>query len=572
MKRSALPAIAIALVLLLTFVKPAFAQTYYFQVSSMEVNLYINSDGTGTLEYLWTFNNSSSADAIQYVDIGLPTRTYNDKGILASIDNVSIPQYSITSFTDQYSKAQGVTLDLGSRAIPPGQSGTVYFKVDGIQGLLYNSNKSGYAHFSFEPNWFGSQYVYGSTNVVMTLYLPAGMNSNEPIYDNPKGWPGTTVPQSWNDNQGRVVYQWSTPDGSGAGEYTFGASFPSKLVPSESLQNAPFLSLTQSDWNSIVPVICVLLCGGLIVWISIASARAAKRRKLQYMPPKIAMEGNGIKRGLTPVEAGILMEQPLDKLLTMMLFSTVKKNAATVVTSEPLKLTVTDPLPESLAPYEIEFLRAFQKTDPAQQRLGLQDMMINLVKSVSEKMKGFSRKETITYYDGIMKQAWQQVQQANTPEVKSQVYEQVMDWTMLDPEYGPRTQQTFGTGPVFVPIWWGRYDPTFRPVAASTAQAATPRLSTGHSSSPINMPRLSGADFAASVTKGTQSMSTGVLGGLAAFTGAVTNKTNPVPVPTITSSGSRPGGFGGSSGGHSCACACACACAGCACACAGGGR
>jgi hypothetical protein len=565
MKQSKFLGIFIALLLLLLFVQPVIAQTYYFQVSSMEVNLFINSDGTATLEYLWVFDNSSSADSIQYVDVGLPNSDYDFNSISATINQQPIPSYNISQID------KGITLDLGSNAIQPGNSGTVYLKVGTISNLLYHSNKKDYAHFSFEPSWFGKNYVYGSTNVVVTLYLPAGMTTDEPIYDTPKSWPGTDAPQSWIDNQGRVVYQWSTSSGSGDAQYTFGASFPSRLVPAETLKNAPFLSLTQSDWNHIVITICSVLCGGFIAFIVYLSAVAAKKRKLQYLPPKIAMEGNGIKRGLTPVEAGILMEQPMDRLLTMMLFSTVKKGAATVVSKEPLKLTITDPVPQGLLPYEIEFLRAFQKQQPQEQKMGLQEMMINLVKSVSEKMKGFSRKETLTYYEGIMKQAWQQVQQANTPEVKSQVFDQVMDWTMLDPQYGQRTQETFGPIPIFVPLWWGRYDPAYRTAPAiGGAQSSAPKLSTGHSSSPINMPRLAGADFAASVTKSTQTFSNSVLGGLAAFTGSVTNKTNPVPVPTVSSSGSRPGGFGGSSGGHSCACACACA--GCACACAGGGR
>ena len=50
-----------------------------------------------------------------------------------------------------------------------------------------------------------------------------------------------------------------------------------------------------------------------------------QRRKLKYLPPKIAIEGHGIKRGLTAVEAAILMEQPLDKVMTMILFGVVKK-------------------------------------------------------------------------------------------------------------------------------------------------------------------------------------------------------------------------------------------------------
>ena len=40
--------------------------------------------------------------------------------------------------------------------------------------------------------------------------------------------------------------------------------------------------------------------------------------------------------------------------------------------------------------------------------------MVGLVKSVSQKMKGFSHKET-AYYEDIMRRAWEQVETAETP-------------------------------------------------------------------------------------------------------------------------------------------------------------
>ena len=46
-------------------------------------------------------------------------------------------------------------------------------------------------------------------------------------------------------------------------------------------------------------------------------------------------------------------------------------------------------------------------------------MVVTLVKSVTEKMKGFSRQETMTYYRDIIKRAWKHVESAGTPEVKS---------------------------------------------------------------------------------------------------------------------------------------------------------
>jgi len=53
------------------------------------------------------------------------------------------------------------------------------------------------------------------------------------------------------------------------------------------------------------------------------------------------MEGHGIKRGLTAVEAAVLMQQPMDKIFTMILFGLLKKGAAEVVTKEPLELKIS---------------------------------------------------------------------------------------------------------------------------------------------------------------------------------------------------------------------------------------
>ena len=178
-----------------------------------------------------------------------------------------------------------------------------------------------------------------------------------------------------------------------------------------------------------------------------------------------------------------------------------------------------------------------------------------LVKSVSEKMKGFSRKETQDYYKNIMEQAWAQVEAAQTPEVKGQAIDQNLEWTMLDHDYNNRSQRVF-TGPIFLPIWWGGYDPMYRSAPMTTGAAPASLPIGGRSSS------LPGATFAASVVGGVQNFSSKVIGNMSSFTNGVTNVTNPPPPPSTTS-------YRGGGGGH---CACACACAGCACACAGGGR
>ncbi len=218
--------------------------------------------------------------------------------------------------------------------------------------------------------------------------------------------------------------------------------------------------------------------------------------------------------------------------------------------------------------YETDFLAAY-KGEPGQKKKQLQTTMVNLIRSVTEKMKGFSRKETLVYYEEIITKAWAQVENANTPEVKAQVYDENMDWTILDKNYDDRTQHTFG-GNVFIPApnWWWRYEPAMpRPTTSTISTPSIPSI--GGSRPSVSMPNIPGSSFAASVVNSVSSFSSSVLGGLTGFTSGVTNVTNPPPPPsTYRSSGG--GSKGGGGGGRSCACACACA--GCACACAGGGR
>jgi len=249
------------------------------------------------------------------------------------------------------------------------------------------------------------------------------------------------------------------------------------------------------------------------------------------------------------------MEQTLDKVMTMILFGTIKKGAAQVVTREPLELEFAKKMPEDLQTYEKNFLQAFRETKSAKRRNMLQDMMVLLVRSVSDKMKGFSRKETIAYYKAIMEKAWQQVEAANTPEVKGQLLDQNLEWTMLDKDYDDRSRRVYA-GPIYVPTWWGGYDPAYRSGRGGSV-SSKPLASAG----PAGRASLPGADFAASVVGGVQNFSQNVIGNISTFTSRVTGVTNPPP---------KPSSHSGSGGGHSSSCACACA--GCACACAGGGR
>jgi hypothetical protein len=540
----------------------AFAQDYNFRLDKETVHVIWNEDGTLSLDYTMVFYNDPSGHPIEFVDLGLPNYSFNESSIRAEINDQPVAYISSSEFEGSGS---GVAVALGNRSIPPGQTGTVRVWVGEIRDVLFvEDTDSAYASAVFSPSWFGSKYVYGSTDLTVVFHLPPNVQPDEPRWHGaPSGFP--EQPETGMDEQGRITYTWRNPNANGHSQYKFGASFPSDYVPATTVTEPTFSDRTGIDMDAIMGFLCFGGVFGFIVligWVAVASER---RRKMKYLPPKIRIEGHGIKRGLTAIEAAILMEQPMDKILTMILFSVLKKEAASVVSRDPLKLDIVDPLPEGLRPYEVKFLEAFQERKDSQRRNKLQSMMVELIKSVSSKMKGFSRKETLAYYKNIMERAWQQVESADTPEVKSQKFDEHMGWTMLDDDFNDRTQEVFRTGPVFVPIWWHRYDPGWGRGGRTSPTVSTSRPAAGgRSVSSPSMPTLPGGSFAASIVTGIQGFSSNVVGNITSFTSRITNTTNPIPKSSTRSGGWKGGG--GSS------CACACACAGCACACAGGGR
>ena len=567
------------------------AQEYRFTVSAMEVEVYIEEDGTLSIWYLMDFQNAPGASPIEFVDIGMPTSAYNMQAIDAEVDGNPINDIESSPYV-----TNGFALNLGSDAIPPGQSGTVTAWIPGVENVLVpydQGDRENYVSFQFSPNWFDPEFDQStSTEYRVTIILPPGVGNEEGVYYNPENWPGTSEPGDIGrtEAEDRVFYSWFSDSANAHTQYIFGGAFPNEYVPEDAVATkpppgAPGQPPDQVQSPGFISTILsaiggnICFCGfGLFfiatfAWSLYQGTVGANKRKMKYLPPKMKIEGHGIKRGLTAVEAAILMEQPMDKVMTMILFGTLKKEAAVVTQQEPLELEVSEPLPDNLHPYEEDFLEAF-KEPKDKRRQALQKTMIGLVQSVSKKMKGFSRKETVAYYEDIMRRAWNMVEEADTPEVKSEKYNQTLEWTMLDNEYQERTRRTFTGGPVFVPMWWPRYSPTYRRSiggsvgnvtggAGKVSTGGAGRVSTGGGGT--SLPNIPGSDFAAGVINGTAGMAAGVVGNLTSFTDAITSRTNPIPKTSRSGSGGFRGG-GGSS------CACACACAGCACACAGGGR
>lgn len=539
----------LVLVMLVLNTGIALAQDYSYNVEELIVNVFWNEDGTQSLDYLITFSNSPSGHAIEYVDLAMPNNSYDESSIYA--DSMGIQLTDISS-DDFQGTGSGVAIYMAGATIPPGESGTVHVFVGMIEDVLYEDpGEDEYASAVFAPARFEQPYAYGDTNMTVIFHLPPGVTDpNIPRYhEAPAGW--TETPVGGIDDTGRFTYTWNNPSAAAWQEHELGASFPLAVVPGVDLQSEPVDIQLPAGLTTFFNSSCCIpaLCIGFFGLVIGAGIWGDRNRKMKYLPPKISIEGNGIKRGLTAVEAAVVMETPVDKVFTMILFGLLKKGAAEVTSKDPLQVAPTESEAE-LHFYEKEFVQAFQLPAGKERQKALQDLFVTLIKAVTDKMKGFSRSETVAYYKDINRRAWAQVESANTPEVKSEKYDEYMEWTMLDRDWSGRTRDVFRTGPVFMPVWFPRYNPG----------GGFPRgtVSTGGS-----RPSMSGADFANSVTGGLQTFAAGVVGNISDFTNKITNITNPPPPPSTRSGGYRGGGGG---------CACACACAGCACACAGGGR
>lgn len=533
-----------ALVLVLPL-QSALAQDYSFSVDSNISSVYVQEDGSVDIVYDIAFTNDPGAHIIDIVDIGLPNDSYDLSSARASIDGEPVSGIYKSEWLDT-----GVEIHLGSNEIMPGGTGTVHLEINNPRMVYQDREDEEYASVRFYPHYY-EETGHGATYLRVSFYFPPGVQPDETRYHDQE----FTEAHIEGD---RPVMTWVTPDARADRQYQFGVSFPQKYVSQVYAEpttdvGAAIVGIISALLGSLLPL---TICGGFALWVilgAVVGSRRRRKRLMDYMPPMVSVEGLGIKRGLTAVEAAILLEAPLNKVLTMILFGLVKKRAVQVTSQKPLRLEKADPLPEGLHLYETEFLGAVKKKGELSQKQ-LTQITTKLIKDVNQKMKGFHAKDTIAYYKDIVARAWKQVEAGDTPEV----VDENLEWMMMDDEFETKMPQTFGTRPLPMPAWWWLHSAprtTSRP-SAGVGKAAAP------SSAPRTVP---GAQLADSVVTSIGGLSNRIVTNVSDFTARVTRATHPVPV-TKSSGGGRSSGGGGSS------CACACACAGCACACAGGGR
>ena len=91
------------------------------------------------------------------------------------------------------------------------------------------------------------------------------------------------------------------------------------------------------------PVAHLFAFAGLLIWMTANEVRRARLRR-PYEPAVTLVESGGIKRGLTPAEAAVLLEMPVGTVAAVTLLGLLRKGALVVKGQTPLIFEVAAPL------------------------------------------------------------------------------------------------------------------------------------------------------------------------------------------------------------------------------------
>lgn len=539
-------ALAAAWLILLGTASACAGAEYRFAVERNASVVTIQRDGSVDVEYELRFRCSPGGRPIDIVDIGLPNERYDLQTARAEFNGRALSSIRQSEVVDC-----GVEIPL-PQPIQPGESGTLYFHINNPHMVYQDRQDADYAGIEFSPTWYDARYAQGTTDLSVTIRFPEGVTGEETRYHRERF-------DDARELDGRIAFTWWRRQASPSRQYMFGVSFPKKYVDVV-YRESRLAALLKSLQQRITPrVLGGLVVVGLILIVA-GLYKANERRKMDYMPPLLAMEGNGVRRGLTAVEAAVLLEQPLDRIAAMILFGLERKGVVALKSLDPVVAEPSGATPPDLHQYEKTMLKAVgERLAGGPSAVAMQDIMTDLVRGVNDKLRGYNRHETAEYYRYIVSKAWRDVAAAQTAEDKLSQWEKNADWTMADEEYGHRMEDTFGDEqqmPRRDRWWMWEYDDARLDREAGTARQP---------------PSLPGREFADRIVSRVERLARGLVADRGALHQAVTQETNPPTfVPALKKALAELSESGGKGGGGGCACACACA--SCACACAGGGR
>ena len=580
------------------------ALEYSFQVPEMELHVTVNPDASVTMEYRMNLMCNEGARAIDIVDIGTPHRGYDMSNMKAYLNGEKLDIIRHSEVVHP-----GVEVPL-TPPIDPGQSGQFEINLTMPDMVYQDTTRAENASLRITPTWFDGDYLTGSTDLLVAVYLPRSIEFEEILYQK----------EQFTDKietDTHHVAIWNFPDTRLTGPHIVGISFPkhdmervvrmtklglvwkwwvdnpmTRLVAGIAFLIAfgiffytfsggtgtclflPLIIVMAIIW-AVSPALQALFIPMLIpVWYLFSKILAGKRRK--YLPAIESVSGGEIKRGLAVPEAAVLIEQPLGRVLSLVLFGMMKKNLVRLVSEQPLQVELVEGYDTTrterrkVAGSRNTLIRGFEqpfldeiaiKPAVSVEKLNFSKAMKELVEGTARRVKGFDVEKTREYYQSIVNKAWQEARQIGEVEERTEFVDDNLLWLMMWPEYNREFDNWHHSGYRYRPTWSTPASGSSAPRPSTTATTATPVGG-----------RTSLGDVGASFAGWSENVTGRLASSMDPITVGLVNKgvvnlsgVDKVGMAMLESSGSSSGG-----GGSGCACACAgCACA---CACAGGGR
>ena len=205
----------------------------------------------------------------------------------------------------------------------------------------------------------------------------------------------------------------------------------------------------------------VLLAPFALIPLLVLNEKSLKRRHKAYLPAIAQVEGGGIKRGLTAPESAVLLEMPLSKVLTLVMFGLLEKSIVSVTKDAPLTVEVTEEFRvlnrndlnndkerrqyrrdvaqakgTIIHNYEDGYLTQLERHPGKPVRdIDFSTPTEALIKVTAAKMKGFDLSDTQEYYRRIIDRALEQAASLGEIETREKYLDKYLPWVLMNDNY-----------------------------------------------------------------------------------------------------------------------------------------
>ncbi len=542
-------ALLVVIIILILPLLTAQSQISY-EINREKAILDIQTSGKVLLRYNLTLTVTSGRIS-HYVSIGMPISSFSVYLAQEVFPNGKIVNVKYSEVRD--GSYYGVKL-IPSEPINSGESRTYIIEAE-LRGFIHEDKTNpGNVGLEFIPSWFNARIH----KLEVFAILPPGVKKdeikNQPDYDNV----GTS--------NGRIYLYWVRNDLPPNHKFEIGISFPKEYVK----------SIAPSEGYDILDFIFGLIFLGSILIALWSFVKLIKSwiEKIPYQAPEMFAESLGPNKKMRPAEVAYLKKLEgrdisYGRILTIIISSLVHMGVIAVKSFDPLRIERLEAKPDvTLRAYERKFVSCIKEGKLEEKCLI--DVMKLLHKKLERELSGYSRRETLHFYDNLVSSIWRKIEETYDSQEKLELVKDNLMWLLTDENFEKKLKKSLEHGikgvkegeggrivmpyPPDIWIWLpSPWPTTTSPTAPTSTLPGAPR---------VEVPGVSDVEKAAdSIAKSVEKVSSGIVKNVEEFSDKVAR--------AIVPSGSRS-----RVSSVSCACvscACACACVSCACACAGGG-